>query len=252
MESAEPGWILYQDDSLLAVNKPAGLPALPDGYTPEAPHVKRLLEPHFGRLWIVHRLDRQTSGVMLLARSPQAHRFLNDQFQSHQVNKIYHALIVGNPSWDETVIELPLRPDGDRKHRTVVDHARGKPASTHLRLLERFGQFSLLEAAPRTGRTHQLRAHLSAAGFPILCDALYGGDQLLVISITSAGSGEGIAAGVELLDRMGLHAWSLEFQHPVTQSRTKLVAPYPPDFDHTLEILRQLPDSGVELLPGSR
>lgn len=236
----------------MAVNKPAGLPTLPDGYTPEVPHVKRLLEPHFGRLWIVHRLDRQTSGVMLLARSPQAHRFLNDQFQSHQVNKIYHALIVGNPSWDETVIELPLRPDGDRKHRTVVDHARGKSASTHLRLLERFGQFSLLEAAPRTGRTHQLRAHLTAAGFPILCDALYGGGVRLVAYPLREGSGENAATQVDLMVRIGLHAWSLEFQHPVTQSRTILLAPYPPDFDHTLGILRQLPDSSVELIPGSR
>ena len=245
-------WILYSDDALLAVNKPAGLPALPDGYNPEAPHLKRLLEPHYGHLWIVHRLDRQTSGLMLLARTPQAHRALNDQFQFHQVNKTYHALIVGDPLWDETVIDLPLRPDGDRKHRTVIDQSRGKPASTHLRLLERFGRFSLVEAAPRTGRTHQLRAHLSAEGYPIVCDSLYGGGQRLVTSPHAAGSGGSAAAGAGLLERMGLHAWSLEFQHPVTRSDMRLQAPYPSDFERTLEILRQTPPAMLELIASPR
>jgi RluA family pseudouridine synthase len=248
----EQNWILYDDETLLAVNKPAGLPALPDGYHPDAPHVKRLLEPQYGRLWIVHRLDRQTSGLMLLARSPQAHRALNDQFQSHQMNKTYHALIVGLPPWDETVIDLALRPDGDRRHRTVIDQLRGKPASTHLRLLERFGSFSLVQAVPRTGRTHQLRAHLSAAGFPILCDALYGGGQRLVASLPSSGSGGSAAAGSGLLERMGLHAWSLEFQHPVTHSQMRLEAPYPADFERTLGILRRFLASKVELLISPR
>jgi len=248
----EQNWIVYYDETLLAVNKSAGLPALPDGYNPDAPHVKSLLEPHYGHLWIVHRLDRQTSGLMLLARSPQAHRALNDQFQSHQVNKTYHALIVGDPLWDGTVIDLPLRPDGDRRHRTVVDQSRGKPALTDLRLLERFGRFSLVEAAPRTGRTHQVRAHLSAAGFPIVCDSLYGGGWRLITSLQSAGSGGNDAARVGLLERMGLHAWSLEFQHPATRSQVRLEAPYPPDFERALEILRQFPASTVELLISPR
>jgi len=248
----EQNWIVYYDETLLAVNKSAGLPALPDGYNPDAPHVKSLLEPYYGHLWIVHRLDRQTSGLMLLARSPQAHRALNDQFQSHQVNKTYHALIVGDPLWDGTVIDLPLRPDGDRRHRTVVDQSRGKPALTDLRLLERFGCFSLVEAAPRTGRTHQVRAHLSAAGFPIVCDSLYGGGQRLVTFPEAAGSGGSAAAGAGLLERMGLHAWSLEFQHPVTRSHMRLEAPYPSDFERTLAVLRQTPPVMLELIAGPR
>lgn len=248
----EQDWILYQDETLLAVNKPAGLPSLPDGYNPKTPHVKSLLESKFGRLWIVHRLDRQTSGLMLVARSQQAHRAMNNQFQSHQVEKIYHALIVGLPPWDETVIDLPLHPDGDRRHRTVVDQSRGKPASTHLRLLERLGRFSLVEAAPRTGRTHQLRAHLSAVGFPIVCDSLYGGGQRLVASPQPAGSGENAAAESGLLERMGLHAWSLKFQHPVTHSQMRLEAPYQPDFECTLKFLRRTPPSLLELVASLR
>ena len=92
--------ILYRDDVLLVINKPAGLPSLPDGYDASAVHVRSLLEPHFGRVWIVHRLDRGTSGVLLLARSAEAHRALNSQFDQRQVSKVYHALVHGSPKWE--------------------------------------------------------------------------------------------------------------------------------------------------------
>src|SRR5512136_1995664 len=116
--------ILYIDDVLLVINKPAGLPSLPDGYDPAAPHVRSLLEPYFGRIWIVHRLDRGTSGVLLLARSAEAHRALNTQFDQRQVRKTYHALIVGSPDWEVKTVDLPLRADVGHKHRTAVDPAR--------------------------------------------------------------------------------------------------------------------------------
>lgn len=248
----ERGWILYYDEDVLVVNKPPGLPALRDGYDPTAPFVKSLLEPELGRLWIVHRLDRYTSGVMILARSPQAHRALNDQFQSHQVIKIYHALVVNSPAWKEMVVDLPLRPDGDRRHRTVVDQAQGKPAVTRLRLLESYGLLSLIEAVPQTGRAHQLRAHLSATGFPIVCDALYGGGQQLAYPSMPAGSARDWAAQTNLLERMGLHACSLEIEHPADRARVIFEAPYALDFEHTLDILRQNPPHSLELIAGLR
>lgn len=232
-------WILYSDDALLAVNKPAGLPALPDGYHPDAPHVKRVLEPGFGRLWIVHRLDRQTSGVMLLARSPQAHRALNDQFQSHQAIKVYHALVIGTPAWEEMVVDLPLHPDGDRRHRTVVDRAHGKPAVTRLRPIEHFACFSLVEAIPQTGRTHQLRAHLSAVGFPIVGDSLYGGGMQFVNSSHSMVKNKSATDLGGRLERLGLHACKLAIEHPIDRSKMVFEAPYPSDFELTLEFLRQ-------------
>lgn len=199
--------ILHLDEDLLVIDKPAGLHTLPDGYDPSLPHVRGLLEPEYGPLWIVHRLDRETSGVLVLARTAEAHRSLNTQFEQHQVRKVYHALAEGHPDWQETTVRLPLRVNVGHRHRTAIDPHRGKPAVTHLRVLERFEETTLVEAVPETGRTHQIRAHLSALGHPIVGDELYGGKA-------SA-------------DGMFLHASSLEIIHPLTGERMKFVAENP-------------------------
>ena len=170
--------VLYLDNHLLVVAKPAGLPTLVDGYHPEAPYLVGVLKATYGRLWVVHRLDRETSGVIVFARTAAAHRPLNTQFEQRQALKPYHALVQGLPAWDSQNIHLPLRPDGDRRHRTVVDPQHGKPAETGLRVLERFDRCALLQAVPHTGRTHQIRAHLAALGHPIAADPLYGGPML--------------------------------------------------------------------------
>jgi RluA family pseudouridine synthase len=220
--------VIWSDEHLVVVNKPAGLPTLPDGYDKTCPHLAQALAPEFGRIWIAHRLDRGTSGVMVVARSAEAHRALNMQFDAHEVSKTYHALIVGNPPWDEYTIRLPLRADGDRKHRTVVDHGRGKPAVTNVRTLEVFLDHALIEARPETGRTHQIRAHLAALRLPVLGDALYGG------TAASGAKREDDA----LIDRTALHAASISFCHPATRQPLCFEAPYPPDFVRALRSLR--------------
>lgn len=237
--------VLLCDEALLVVDKPAGLPTLPDGYDPQAPHLKSLLEPEYGRLWIVHRLDRFTSGVIVLARTAQAHRALNAQFQEHTVEKVYHAIVTGDPDWDEMTIDLPLRADGDRRHRTLVDSQSGKPSVTRFRVMERFAGYSLVQAVPHTGRVHQIRAHLRAAGFPLAGDALYGG-ALLWATWDRQGSALEEGTGSPLLARPALHAWSLTFQHPLTGQRRRFEAPYPPDLEAALAALRE--DRGYRLL----
>ncbi len=210
--------VLWRDEQLLAINKPPGLRTLPDGYDPDAPHVRRALEGEYGRLWIVHRLDKETSGVLLLARSAAAHRQLNGQFDAHTPRKVYHALAAGAPPWEQFTFDAPLKPDGDRRHRTLP-HPQGKAALTHVRVLERFAGAALLEARPETGRTHQIRAHLGFAGFPLLSDELYGG------------------APSAWIGRCALHAQAISFLHPASLQPLTLAAPYPEDW---LEALRRL------------
>ncbi|MBN2258860.1 MAG: RNA pseudouridine synthase, partial [Anaerolineaceae bacterium] len=122
--------ILFEDEAILVIDKPAGVLSLPDGYDRSFPHLTSLLAPRFGQLWIVHRLDRDTSGVLVLARTAVAHHDLNDQFRERRVHKTYHALVEPSPAWERMTADIPLRKDGDRQHRTVVDPQRGKPALT--------------------------------------------------------------------------------------------------------------------------
>jgi len=213
--------LLYLDEALLVVDKPAGLPTLVDGYHPEALYLLGLLKVAYDPLWVVHRLDRETSGVIVFARTALAHRALNTQFEKHQAIKHYHALALGNPPWEEKTVKLPLRPDGDRRHRTVPDPQRGKTAWTDLRVLERLDGCALVEAIPRTGRTHQIRAHLAALGYPLVGDSLYGGRP---------------EAGLE---RVGLHAYVLKLFHPTNGAAMQFCAPYPGDLDKALSRLRQ-------------
>jgi RluA family pseudouridine synthase len=215
--------IIYADSSLLIIAKPAGVLSIPDGYDHSVPYIGRILEPSFGRLWVVHRLDKDTSGVMVFARSAEAHAKLNAQFAEHQVSKTYHALIPGSPDWEEYVIEVPLRTNMGRRNRTAVDIAKGKHALTRFRVLESYPGHTLLEAHPETGRTHQIRAHLYDLGFAILSDPLYGFGDIS-----------------PLIDRLALHARSLSFWHPKTGQMRSFEAPYPQDFELALSQLRRM------------
>ena len=219
--------ILHIDDAIIVVNKPAGLPVLPDGWVSGAPYLVRMLEDAYGSsdaapgqaIWIVHRIDKTTSGAIIFARTADAHRNLNAQFESHTAEKIYHAVITGSPTWEAMTARHPLRTNVGHKHRTAVDAKRGKPAETEFRVLHRFSGYSLLEARILTGRTHQIRAHAYAIGYPLLGDSLYGSTES------------------RLIGRPALHAQSLTIIHPATGERQTFIAPYPVDFSELLERL---------------
>jgi tRNA pseudouridine32 synthase/23S rRNA pseudouridine746 synthase len=200
------------DVSLLIINKPAGIPVLPDGWEPDAPYLVQQLEAEFAKLWVVHRLDKVTSGVMVFARTAEAHRALNTQFEKHTAQKVYHALCNGVPKWDEHIARHPLRINVGHRHRTVVDHSKGKKSETHFKVLHRYESCGLLEAVPSTGRTHQVRVHAYALGYPMVGDILYS------------------APSTDLIARPALHALSLTLTHPDTGQRMTFETSYPADF----------------------
>lgn len=230
------GMILWSDDSILAVNKPAGLRTIRDGYNPEIPYLPRILEQQFGRVWVVHRLDKDTSGVILFARTAEVHKALNTQFEQRETRKEYHAILSGIPTWEEVEIGLPLRVDGDRRHRTVIDHQSGKPAETTVRVLQPLGVFSLAAAFPHTGYTHQIRAHLAALGLPLLGDPLYKSLEPETLAHRRARE---IASGLPI-QRTALHARQISFVHPANGTPLTITAPYPDDFQQTLAALSAL------------
>ncbi len=211
--------ILYLDESSIVLNKPAGLSVLPDGWEKDSQYLVKLLEEEYGKVFIVHRLDKTTSGMMVVARTAEAHRSLNMQFDKHEARKIYRAIVEGNPKWDEKIAKHPLRVNVGHKHRTMVDDKNGKPSETRFKVLKRFQDYALLAAELMTGRTHQIRVHAYALGYPLLGDTLYSAPE------------------TEIIARPALHAHSLSFTHPQTNERLTFTAPYPPDFSKALERL---------------
>ena len=182
--------IIHIDDDILVINKPAGLPVLPDGWNKDAPYLVKILEDEYGKVFIVHRLDKITSGVMVFARTAESHRALNIQFENREVDKVYHAIVEGEPNWNEKIAKFPLRPNVGKKHRTAVDNKNGKPSETRFRVLKRYQaspeqsrrKAALVEAKPMTGRTHQIRVHAYALGHPLLGDILYNGLETNIIT----------------------------------------------------------------------
>jgi RluA family pseudouridine synthase len=223
--------LLYQDADLLVINKPAGLLSIPDGYNPNLPTLQTVLEPEFGPLWMVHRLDKGTSGVMVLARNAEAHRQLNQAFRERQVQKTYHGLVTPTPDWSEQVLDLPLKVNADRRHRTRVDREHGKPAWTHFQVLDKFTFGARLEIHIKTGLTHQIRAHLRELRFALLGETLYNAG--LPVNPLSA-------------ERAMLHARELRFLHPADGRQLAFSAPYPDDFRAAFALIRQTKDPAAD------
>lgn len=196
--------IVYIDSFIIIVNKPPELRSIPDGYNKSLPNLQTILKEYYPAIFTVHRLDKETSGLIIFGRNKLAHRNLNIQFEQKLINKKYHALVHNIPGWDEFTLNQPLSINGDRKHRSVIN-SKGKSSTTVFRKIDSnmSDHMALIEAQPKTGYTHQIRAHLNHLGFPILGDHLY--------SMNLSPSQLQLNKSVQ---RMMLHATSIEFKHP--------------------------------------
>jgi 23S rRNA pseudouridine1911/1915/1917 synthase len=203
---------VYEDEECVAVAKPPGLPSGPTR-DPERPHAQRLAERGTGKpLTLIHRIDKDTSGLLLLGKTPEFSDALAKDFRQRAVEKVYLALVRGRPPGSFEVVSHLREGEGGRMH-TV--RSGGVRAESRFRGLAESGGYALVEARPQTGRTHQIRIHLAERGQPILGDALYGGAA---------------AVGDTTVPRQMLHAWRLAFRHPVLGREIRIEAPIPGDF----------------------
>lgn len=237
--------ILYEDEWLVAVNKPPAMVVHPaKGHWSGT--LTAALQYHFDTLssvggpsrpGIVHRLDRDTSGVMVVARTDLAHLRLAEQFEQRTVEKEYFTIVVGRLDRDQDYVEAAIGMHPYQREKMAIrdDHSTSRPAKTFYQVIERFAGFTSVRVLPRTGRTHQIRVHLAHIGCPVLCDRQYGGRDRLRLAELAPGAPDDTL----LLDRQALHARRLTLSHPATGKPISFEAPLPPDLERTLAALRQ-------------
>lgn len=238
--------VVYEDSSLLVINKPAGLVVHPGcgNYTGTlvnalAWYLKedKTYDPNDPAVGLVHRIDKDTSGLLVIAKTPDAKTRLGVQFFNKTTRRKYNALVWGNPQADEGRIEGNIgRNPKDRLQMSVFppDSGIGKPAVTHYRVLERFGYVTLVECILETGRTHQIRAHMRHIGHPLFNDARYGGDQILR-GIPSSNYRQFINNCFRTCPRQALHARTLGFRHPATGQELDFTSDWPEDMAQLIE-----------------
>jgi len=237
--------VLFEDDAVIAFDKPSGLLIAPDRWDKSREKLMDLVHAKMGEgVANVHRIDADTSGLVLCAKTKPALDFLSGQFQSKSVAKIYHALVVGLPAMDEYTVDFVLKEDDAKPGRMCVVKKHGKASVTEFTVRDRFprpagrASFACLECRPLTGRTHQIRVHLAASGTPILNDPFYGDETRLLLSDLKRGY-KGRLDERPLIDRLALHAGSLTFTHPLTREKITVVSPLPKEFDVALKYLRK-------------
>ncbi len=229
--------IIYQDKDIVIVNKPAGVLVIPDQHTNENKTLVGMLKKQIGqKIWVVHRIDRDTTGVLIFAKNPEAHRNVSMQFENSKVKKKYLALLSGVLEEDKGTINKPILVSG----RDVSIDASGKESITDYNVLKNFKSYTFVEASPRTGRRHQIRIHFWSIGHPLTIDSDYGvSDPIYLSSLKRNYKEKDGVLEKPLIDRLTLHASSLTFALPSTNEQKTFEAPLPKDFTITLKQLEK-------------
>lgn len=207
---------LYEDDDLIIVNKPARMLAIPDRFNGNIPSMRSLLQAELGQpVFVVHRIDKDTSGVIVFAKNEVAHKYMSGLFERHEVGKFYAGLVLGTPSPETGRIDVPIAEHPIVKGK-MITAKKGKASVTDYRVVESWPLYALMQWQIHTGRTHQIRVHMQSIGHPIVCDELYGdGKPFLLSSIKRKYR---VTKGEEeerpLLSRLALHAYKLTFAGP--------------------------------------
>ncbi|MDX1909926.1 MAG: RluA family pseudouridine synthase [Saprospiraceae bacterium] len=232
--------LLHEDEHLLVVSKPAGLLTIPDRFGNKN-SLLAALERQYGKVFVVHRLDRETSGILCFARNEAAHRHLSLQMEHHTADKFYFALLDGVLHHDEGEIDKPIGEHPGVPGKMAIVHT-GKPSLTFYRAIERFQRFTLVEALIKTGRTHQIRVHFQSIGYPLAIDALYGRRSQFFLSEIKGKkykSGKFTEEERPLMERTSLHAARLRITHPANNTVMEFSAELPRDFAAVLSQLRK-------------
>ncbi|HET7153169.1 MAG TPA: RluA family pseudouridine synthase [Candidatus Kapabacteria bacterium] len=220
--------ILFEDEHLVAIDKPSGLLSIPDRFDQDIPSLSKILESRYGEIFVVHRLDRETSGAIIFAKTAETHRLLNIQFESRRTSKKYIAVVEGRVSKDHDTISLPIAPHHKRQGQMRVDEKNGKEALTEYTVLERYGHSTKVEITLHTGRQHQIRVHFAAIGHPLLVDRMYGNREEYFLSAVKRNY-KAVGAEKPLIGRLTLHASEISLTHPIKQLPLRIVAPLPKD-----------------------
>ncbi|MBK7337051.1 MAG: RluA family pseudouridine synthase [Saprospirales bacterium] len=232
--------IIFEDQSLIVVEKPAGLLSIPDRFSSERENMLDLLREGREEVFTVHRLDRETSGIMVFAKTREAHRVLSMAFENREVTKHYLALVEGQVMEEEGRIDLPIGESLSTPGKMEIK-SRGKASLTLYKVLERYKGYTLVEADIQTGRTHQIRVHFAHSGHPLAVDSLYGQREAFFLSeikLRKFHLGK-YQEERPLMVRTTLHSWKLSFHHPETGERMEFESALPKDFAAVLNQLRK-------------